>query len=287
MIKVDNSIPSRIFLLSSLVIFVCFTLFSDYLSDFIAYGVKYITINSFNFRELGFIRGFSRSFLSEIIIDLGLFTIIGLSFFKYPKAFFSVNFSKQDDSESMWWVFFRVFRNCLLTSIVLMFFVAILQGLLWWLPQFLFGFYAQPHHPEYIMDFTAHEPSQWDHLFKNNKKVHVTFDQVFKMYFPWIASINFSLILLLLVRIGIFVTIIKTFFRRSLNSFIIFLVLLPIIFFASKIFISEEQIQDLSNQEIEESISKKDLPSGSKAIEVPKIHIEVYDSQTGETTTSN
>ena len=287
MIKVDNSIPSRIFLLSFLVIFIVFTLLADYLSDFIASGVKYITINSFNFRELGFVRGFSRSFLSEIIIDLGLFTIIGLSFFKCPKAFFFVNLSKQDGSESMWWVFFRVVRNCLLTSIVLMFFVALLQGLFWWLPQLLFGFYAQPHHPEYIMDFAVHEPSQWDHLFKNNKRIHITFDAVFKMYFPWVSSINFSLIFLLLVRIGIFITIIKTFFRKSINSFVIFLALLPLIFFASKIFVPEEQIQDLSNQEIEESISKKDLPSGSKAKEVPKIHIEVYDSQTGETTTSN
>ena len=120
MTKIDNSIPSKIFLLSSLVIFIGFTLFSDYLVEFIASGVKYIVINSFNFKESGFIRRFSSSFLSEIIIDLGLFTIIGLSFFKCPQAFFLINFSKRDDSESMWWVFFRVVRNCLLTSIVLM-----------------------------------------------------------------------------------------------------------------------------------------------------------------------
>ena len=287
MTKVDNLIPSKIFLLCSLIIFIGFTLLADYLSDFIASGVKYIVVNSFNFQQLGFVRVFSRSILSEIIVNLGILTIIVLIFFKSPQAFFLVNFSKQDDAESMWWVFFRVTKNFLLTSIVLMFLVGNLQGLFWWLPKFLFGFYAQPLHPEYIMDFTEHKPSEWDYIWKNDKRTHVTIDQIFKMYFPWVSSINFSLIFLLLIRVGIFIKIIKVFFRKSLNSFALFLALLPFIFLASKIFIPKERSQNLHNQEIEKSIFKENLPSGSKAKETPKIHIEVYDSQTGEIRTSN
>lgn len=275
----DYAITSRIFLFIIFAIFLGLVFVTDYCADWIAAEIQKILISFTHPKDRMFL---SRFLIQDVVIDICFIGITGTAFAKYSEAMFCFNNYRIKASEDLLWVFLRIIRNCLLTTIIWILFIGILQGLFWWVPKYAVGIYQEYFYPS---EYSIYENDYSANLRK--PKNFITIDQLFDLYFPWVLSINFSLVCIFFVRIGVFVSITKTFCRRPLNSFVIFLALLPLIFFASKTFVPGEQTQDSSNKEIDSSISEKDLPSGSKAKEVPKIHIEVHDSLTGETTTSN
>jgi hypothetical protein len=227
-----------------------------------------------------------RFVLWDVIIDLGLFTIIGTSFAKYPKAFSVFNGFKQEADKSSWRPFLRVIRNCILTSFVLILLFGIIQGFLFWLPHNAVGIYLTLYHPD--IDLVRHYHPQ------------IAYD-----YFGLgLKLINFSLVFVFLFRIGIIIKIIQELLRsnnrsKPVNSLLIFIALIPFIFCAAR-FSQPRQYQkeSLSDSTISKSLDKQDdedvlelkrIEDDEPKIlsEAPRAHITIHDSSTGETTTND
>lgn len=275
-VVLDTQIQESCAISSKIPLFVIFVTFlglvfaTDYYADWIAAEIQEILI-SFTHPKDG-IR-LSRFLIEDVVIDICFLGITGTAFAKYSDAMFCLNNYRKRESEALPWVFFRILRNCLLSAIVWTLFIGILQGLFWWVPKYAVGIYLELCKPEFFIGKGL----------RNYDKLEIQY-----LYLGfWLKSINFSLIYLFLVRIGIFVTLIKTFFRRPLNSFVIFLVLLPFIFFASKVFVPQESAQDPSEPKLERTNSRENSSKDLQEKEAPKIHIEVYDPNTGEIRTSD
>lgn len=281
--KFEPAISNKITLLLILIIFFAAFLATDYCASLIAERLEEVLKEIFSLKNRNI--GFGRLLIEDLVVDFGLITVVGTAFTKYPHSFFEFNNYRKFKEEYQFWVLIRIFRNIFLTSVVLVLFFGILQGLFWWLPEGVFGAYIEPKYPEYKMDFSIPEPSHWDYIFNSQNKPYVTYAQMFDSYFPWAKKINFSLIFLFFFRANLVIQIFQAIFsKKHLEAWKIFVTSLVFVVVTSLLFIPKVG----KKSEVVTSVEIKKISSevGTKPTPPPKLYIEVFDPATGETTTS-
>jgi hypothetical protein len=235
----------------------------DYFADSLAFEMRGVVMNFFNGNKDAF--AVKRFLLWDIGVELGFFTIVCTAFVKYPRAFFFFNdpSSKESLSKSL----ALVLRNCVLTSLVLILFFALFQGLLFWIPRYAVGIYVELSHPEIWKNISDKEP-QYDY------------------FGHWLKLINFSLIFILFIRAKILTTLVQRAMisagRTKLHPALIFAVLFSLLLCISTL-IQFRQYQEANEVGLKTEKSEEEiLPIKTEDIEPNRAHITVYDPSTGK-----
>lgn len=281
-------VDSKAYLVACLIIYLLSLFIVDHFGDSLSFKIRDLLMNLFN-RDQGFFV-VKRLFIWDILVGVIFCGIVVPSAMYLSPSFIFFNGIVHSHEENLWISFLRVFRNCLLTSLILIAFFAIVQGLLWWVPDIIVGIYLQEYYPE--MRVRKEDQIIYEHL----------------GYFGlWLKSINFSLIFLSLIRIGILFRIIKNLIHfkkkyKAINFFALLAVLFSLIFCAAK-YIESQQYQGTTKMKYQDDKSdvqkwvpfqKRDDKKVNNGVavdddviqELPRARITVYDPVTGETTTN-
>lgn len=277
----------RSFLLTFLVMYIGYTIIADYGANILGVKIDQMTSDLVRSGTLGFV--VNRILLWEIIIQIGFFGIIVGAFARFPHLFFKFNGYEKYEGENPWIIIFRAIGACIVTSFVLMLLFGMIQG-------FAPGVYSPDYLLRIFLNYKFDEAtilngnpasSQWirDELYDPNK-LFVTSHQVFDYYLGWTRAINFSLIFLFIIRIGIFTTLIGEFLETTkfgkVNSAKIVLVLLVII---SSICINWKKLSEYQRPKLQpktiENLVKEILPPPLEDPESDEYRVKEMDKAFG------
>lgn len=240
----------------------------DHFADSLAFEMRSVVMNFFSGNKDSF--AIKRFLLWDVGVELGFFTIVCTAFVKYPRAFFFFNdpSSKESLSKSL----VLVIRNCVLTSLVLILFFALFQGLLFWVPRYAAMMYVELSHPEIWKNISDKQP-QYDY------------------FGHWLKLINFSLIFIFFIRAKILTTLAQKVLissgRTKLHPVLIFAVLFSLLFCVSTL-IEFQQYKEGNEVGLKtEKIDEKPLPAKNQDLEPNRARVTVYDPSTGKIISNN
>lgn len=202
-------------------LYVGLSLLADFGGDILA---KYISHTMDHWRDSRGSYMTARFVLWDVLIEIGLFTIVVGYVSRNPLSFVQFNAFYKHENEHFFFVFIRVLWVSLATSFVLMLVLGMIQGFFDGLPQFLLWQYYPEHLREGFGIVDGISPvenkispsgvvSTWGIIY-GTKLPYVTSYQLFDYHFGFLKAFNFSLLFVLFLRIGIFTTL----FRDLLES---------------------------------------------------------------------
>ncbi len=215
---------NKLFILFSLIfisLYIGCSILADFGGDILA---KYISDTIDHWRDSRGSYFMARIVLWDILIQIGLFVVVIGYTSRNPWVFVQFNVFYKHENEHFFFVFTRVVWACLMTTLVLTLVLGMIQGFLDGLPQFL----VWQYYPEHLLKgsgiINGYSPvenkispsglvSTWGMVY-GTKLSYVTSYQLFDYHFGFLKSFNFSLLLILFLRIGIFTTL----FRELLET---------------------------------------------------------------------
>lgn len=274
-------VDSKTYLLACLTLYLLSIFLVDYFSDSAAFFIRNELMNVFN-RDHGFFI-LKRFFLWDVVVQIGFLVMFVAVFIRVPSLFFCFNGYKKFDEESLWISFLRVFASCIVISLSLMALLSTTQGLLYWLPEWVYTLCLQLNNPQWVTK------AGWA-----EQKLQI------EQYHNLVNPFNFSLIFIFLIRSGIITTILQGLLLRDkrfklTKPVLILAVLLPLIlglsYFikpqqykgATEIRHQNEEIKDENHYEYRYKHHKKVISQNPSNQEQRPKYYSIYNPMTGQT----